>query len=95
MDSHYTELDRQRLAPKLRTVINAMVGRGWIRLEDVSKETGIKLGTVASRLREACDVDHAYLGLDKARRCVAPGVHEYMLFIRQPEQLPLLEAVHA
>jgi hypothetical protein len=93
MRDHFTEADKERLRPARERVINCMVGRGWIDLDQVAKEVGIRVGTVASKLREVCDKDHAYLGLayDRMRDENRPGIHLYRLFIRIPEQLNLLE----
>jgi hypothetical protein len=95
MPSHYTDQDRERLSPKAAIVRAWMFGNGFYTLEQVAKATGLKEGTVASRLRELCDREHSYLGLAYERRRVGNGVNEYRLFERQPAQLPLLEGVAA
>jgi hypothetical protein len=92
--SHYTAEDRARLAPAKRAVLDAMLGKGWLDLDSVARQTGVRVGTIASKLREICDSRHAFLGLTYDRQRGQNGVHFYRLRIAEPEQLPLLEAVN-
>ncbi len=97
MPKHWEQEDRERLSPKAEAVRAFLFDQGWYELAEVARRTGIKEGTVASRLREMTDREHAYLGLAYERRRVPgkPGVHEYRLYEREPGQLPLLEVVAA
>ena len=92
---HYTDADRARTKPIRDAVCDTMLGRGWMDLDAVAREIGARVGTVASKLRELTDADHAHLGLGYERRALSKGRHEYRLFVRQPEQLPLLEGANA
>lgn len=90
---HYTEADMARTRPIREQVKEIMIDAGWMDLDDVALLIGARPGTVASKLRELVDADHAYLGLAYERRGMGKGRHEYRLFVRQPEQLTLLEGV--
>lgn len=91
--THYQDEDRQRLSPAKQTVKDVMLGQGWFDLDDLARRTGIRVGTIASKLREICDKDHAFLGLRYETKRIGRGIHHYRLLKSQPEQLPLLENV--
>ena len=92
MTDHYTDADRQRLTPKGKLVLHAMLDAGWLTLDEVSAKTGVKVGTVASRLRDFKAA--AWMGLDYERKRIGEGLHAYRLFTRHPEQMPLFEGQH-
>lgn len=95
MPNHYQQEDKERLAPAMKAVRDAMQDQGWYDLDLISKRTGVRVGTVASKLRELCDSRHRFLGLSYERRRLKGGVHEYRLFSAEPEQLTLLAEVAA
>lgn len=95
MPSHWEAEDKERLSPKAAKVRAFMFETGWYDLETVARATGLKVGTVASRLRELCDREHSFLGLAYERKRVGNGLHQYRLYEREPAQLPLLETVAA
>jgi hypothetical protein len=87
---HYTDADKKRLGPIAQRVREEMLGAGWVDLDSLANRTGIRVGTIGSKLREITDRDHAFLGLEYERRRAGNGIHEYRLFTRQPEQLALI-----
>lgn len=95
MRNHYQTEDKARLAPAMQKVRDFMFEQGFYDLDAVSKATGIRVGTVASKLRELCDRDHAYLGLAYERKRLKGGVWLYRLYKREPSQLPILDGVAA
>jgi hypothetical protein len=95
MRGHYESQDRDRLAPAMQKVRDYMFETGWYDLDAVSKAIGVRVGTVASKLRELCDRDHAFLGLAYERKRLKGGVWLYRLYEREPSQLSLLAEVAA
>jgi hypothetical protein len=89
--AHYTDEDRARLTPHLSRVRDFMLDAGWIDADNAAKHLGMRSGTLLSKLRELCDTRHSFLGLAYDRKATGRGVHLYRLFVREPEQLTLLE----
>lgn len=95
MTDAYEQQDRDRLAPAKQKVLEAMLEQGWYDADTIAKRTGLRVGTVLSKLRELCDSQHVFLGLAYERRRLKGGVHEYRLFHREPGQMPLFDTVAA
>lgn len=83
--------DRIRLAPSRLKVAAVMADEGWHRTDKLCEAVGLRnLGTLTSRIRDLA----AYGGFCYDKRPTdTKGVYEYRLFVRVPEQLPLLGEV--
>lgn len=88
---HYTQEDKERLAPLLKKVRQYFLGRGWVDPKDAARALGMERGTVTSKLRELVDSNHRFLGLCLERKRIGRGIHHYRLSYAEPGQMPLFE----
>ncbi len=85
---HYTAADRKRLAPSRLALAQLMLDGSWHDPYELAKKLGkANAGTITSHLR-----DLKASGTYDYERVRLGSMHKYRLFIRTPEQLPLLEA---
>ncbi len=88
---HYTAEDKARLTPLKEKVKAALLNRGWVDLDVVAAELGMRVGTLASRLRELKNPSAGYTGLSYERKNLGGGKHIYRLYEMKPEQMPLFK----
>lgn len=101
MPKHWTPEDKRRTLPVRQRLLDRLAPKDdypegpWVDMDKVAEAIGARVGTCLSKMRELNDYHHAHLGLEFQSRHLGGGRWEYRVVRRVPEQMPLLEAVHA